>query len=226
MRPDALRVDGLRRRVSRQPLRRAVQPAEGHAARARRRTARRSRPTTPTSSSPTTATSTRPTCSRTPTAACSWSTPAAGTSSAARRRSSPSPTCSAAIYRVRRTDAPSVDDPRGLKLAWKTMTPVGSPTTASSDDRPAVQDRAVRELGGRTSGAIPALDRCAAVTDVRRMRGETPSGRSTRIDGAAGARGRSNRDRTIADDSVRHAAIHAAGLWRDRGGGRRPCERR
>ena len=49
-----------------------VQPAEGHAARARRRTGRRSRPATRTSSSQRqTSTSTRPTCSRTPTAACS-----------------------------------------------------------------------------------------------------------------------------------------------------------
>jgi putative membrane-bound dehydrogenase-like protein len=38
----------------------------------------------------------RPTCSRMPTAACSSSTPAAGTKSVARRRSWPSPTCSAA----------------------------------------------------------------------------------------------------------------------------------
>ena len=39
------------------------------------------------------ATSIRPTSSKTPTAACSWSIPAAGTSSAARPRSSPSRTC-------------------------------------------------------------------------------------------------------------------------------------
>ena len=61
------------------------------------------RPRRPTSWSRTTSTSTRPTCSRTPTAACWWSTPAAGTSCAARRRSWRSRTCWAAIYRVRRT---------------------------------------------------------------------------------------------------------------------------
>ena len=86
-----LRVRRVRAGLSRQFLCRALQHAEGDAARACHRLARPSRAAIRTSWSPTASTSTRPTSSRTPTAACSSSTPAGGTSSAARRRSWPSP---------------------------------------------------------------------------------------------------------------------------------------
>ena len=118
------------------------------------------------------------------------------------------------IYRVRRTSAPRVRDPRGLGLAWKTMTPVGL-TPLLKDDRPAVQSRAVRELGARTTGAIPAL------ADVLRSSPSADARRNAvwalaRIQGPE-AREAGRVAIADADESVTHAAIHAAGLWRDAG---------
>ena len=115
-RPHALRIARVRQRLSRQFLRRDVQPAKGHAPRAGARAVRRSRPATKTSSWPTIATSIRPMSSRMPTAACWSSTPAPGTSSVARRRSSRSPTCSARSIEfagpARRRRAMPEGDPR------------------------------------------------------------------------------------------------------------------
>ncbi len=118
------------------------------------------------------------------------------------------------IYRVRRTGAPTVRDPRGLEIQWKSMSPA-SLAALLKDDRPAVQRRATRELGARTGAAIPALAevlRSSTSVDARRnavwalalMQG--PDAR------AAGRAAIGD-----ADESVRHAAIHTAGLWRDAG---------
>ena len=62
-----------------------------------------------------------------------------------------------AIYRVRRQGAPRLDDPRGRKLAWRTMPP---PELAQllDDVRPAVANRAIQVLAALGSGAVPTLD--------------------------------------------------------------------
>ena len=119
-----------------------------------------------------------------------------------------------AIYRVRRTNAARVEDPRGATLPWKTMSP-SALAGLLSDARPAVQNRAVRELAARAGDAVPAL------TDTLRTNGSADARRNavwalTRIDGAA-ARGAGRIAIQDADESVRHAAIHAAGLLRDGG---------
>ena len=118
------------------------------------------------------------------------------------------------IYRIRRSGAPKVRDPRGLELAWKTMPPAGL-TALLKDDRPAVQSRAVRELGARTTAAIPAL------SDVLRSSSSNDARRNAvwalaRIQGAD-ARAAGRIAIADADESVRHAAIHTAGVWRDAG---------
>ena len=51
-----------------------------------------------------------------------------------------------AIYRIRRTGAPKVDDPRGLKLAWSEMS-AEDLVSLLGDPRPAVRRRAVNVLG-------------------------------------------------------------------------------
>ena len=119
-----------------------------------------------------------------------------------------------AIYRVRRTNTARVEDPRGVTLPWKTMTPSGL-AGLLSDARPAVQNRAVRELAARAGDAVPSL------TDTLRTNASADARRNavwalTRIDGAA-ARSASRIAIQDADESVRHAAIHAAGLLRDGG---------
>jgi putative membrane-bound dehydrogenase-like protein len=119
-----------------------------------------------------------------------------------------------AIYRVRRTNAARVEDPRGVTLPWKRMTPSGL-AALLSDARPAVQNRAVRELAARAGEALPAL------TDAVRTNGSADARRNavwalTRIDGIQ-ARGASRIAIQDADESVKHAAIHGAGLLRDGG---------
>src|SRR6185312_14670954 len=53
-----------------------------------------------------------------------------------------------AIYRVRKLNMPRVDDPRGLKLPWKTMDP-GALATLLDDSRPAVRKRAIQALADK-----------------------------------------------------------------------------
>src|SRR3954464_657044 len=93
-----------------------------------------------------------------------------------------------AIYRVRRTNAARVEDPGGVTLPWKAMTSSGL-AGLLSDTRPAVQNRAVRELAARAGDAIPAL------SDALRTNGSADARRNavwalTRIDGTQ-ARGAS-----------------------------------
>ncbi len=61
-----------------------------------------------------------------------------------------------AIYRVRRTGAPKVNDPRGLKFAWAKLKPAEL-AGLLGDDRPAVRDRAIQQLAKQGPEAVPAL---------------------------------------------------------------------
>jgi putative membrane-bound dehydrogenase-like protein len=61
-----------------------------------------------------------------------------------------------AIYRVRRIGAKKIDDPRGLKIAWKKLNP-SQVADLLGDERVFVQRRAMQELSKRKDAAIPAL---------------------------------------------------------------------
>ncbi len=118
------------------------------------------------------------------------------------------------IYRIRRQGAARVQDARGRSLPWKTMTATNL-AGLLKDERTAVQDRAIRELAGRGATVISALSdvlRTSPSADARRNAVWT----LTRIDGAE-ARGASRAGFADGDESVQHAAIHAAGLLRDAG---------
>lgn len=118
------------------------------------------------------------------------------------------------IYRVRRAGAPTIADPRGRTLGWAAMAPAAV-ARLLEDPRPAVRDRAVRELALRGESAVPAIAPLLAVSsspDARR----SAVWALTRID-SAGAREASRVALEDRDESVRHAAIHAAGLLRDAG---------
>lgn len=65
-----------------------------------------------------------------------------------------------AIYRVRRDDAPKIDDPRGLKIKWDALTP-SELVQLLSDNRPAVARRAQRVLVSLGIDAVPPLVRFA-----------------------------------------------------------------
>ena len=117
-----------------------------------------------------------------------------------------------AIYRVRRKGAPAVKDPRGLSLAWNTMG-AAELTRLLDDVRPAVQSRTLYQLGKLGSGAIPALDRTVKTSASGEAR-RNAVWALTRIQ-AAEARDAVRTALADRDESVRKAALHSAGLWRD-----------
>jgi putative membrane-bound dehydrogenase-like protein len=117
-----------------------------------------------------------------------------------------------AIYRIRRTGAARVTDPRGLKLPWSKMT-AKELAGLLDDPRPAIRRRAVQELGGKGEEAVSVLAevlsqgkveaRCNAVWAATRI--ETPSARALVRTALAET-----------DATVRHVALHSVSLWRDR----------
>jgi putative membrane-bound dehydrogenase-like protein len=117
-----------------------------------------------------------------------------------------------AIYRVRRDTVRPPRDPRGQRLPWETMPPedlVG----LLDDRRPAVRQRAVQEAGRRGPEAVPALAAALRARGTYEAR-QNAVWALTRID-AAEAREAARLALADRREGVRHAAAHAAGLWRD-----------
>ena len=136
------------------------------------------------------------------------------------------PDVTGAIYRVRKTGAHQVYDPRGLKIDWNTE-PGNLEKLAKllDDPRPAVRERAIQTLGAAGDDALAPL-----TAIIRRFR---PASETARL-GAVWAACRSEvadareiprlvvkeADR-LGANSGRHepvvrAALHAVGLHRDR----------
>ena len=117
-----------------------------------------------------------------------------------------------AIYRVRRKAAPPIADPRGLKIAWATLSPTD--LAARLDDvRPAVQRRAIEQLAKAGDAAVPVLSSAAATgrSATRRRNAIWALTRQTTPEARAAVR----RALADADQDVRLAALHSVGLWRD-----------
>jgi putative heme-binding domain-containing protein len=74
------------------------------------------------------------------------------------------PEIDGAIYRIRRTGAPRVEDPRGLKLAWNELSQEEL-AGLFTDARPAVRERAGETLVARGEVAIPSLESVVASED-------------------------------------------------------------
>ena len=116
------------------------------------------------------------------------------------------------IYRVRRTGAPKIDDPRGRTLPWNTL---GAAALAKllGDARPAVQTRTVQAFAKLGPSGVVAL------TSVLKTSNSVDSRRNavwalTRVDTAA-AREAVRGALEDRDPGVRQAAIHSLALWRD-----------
>ena len=163
---------------------------------------------TTTSSSRPTTTSTRPTSSKTPTAACSCVDTGGWYKLCCPTSQLPKPDVLGAIYRVRKTGAAKVDDPRGLKLDWDRP-------DARRPDRPARRPPPGRAAAGDPSSsaswAKAAVEAVAAVVTTRSAR--RPRRRrnavwaATRID-HADARARSSASAlSDPDETVRQAAV-------------------
>ncbi len=117
------------------------------------------------------------------------------------------------VYRIRRKDAPKVEDPRGLRLAWDKMD-ARDLLKLLDDPRCAVRDRAVAALAKKGADAVPPLAERLADAKAPREGRLNAVWAITRIDGAAA---RKAVRPTLADGDldVRLAAIHSAGLHRD-----------
>jgi putative membrane-bound dehydrogenase-like protein len=114
------------------------------------------------------------------------------------------------IYRIRRKDAPLVDDPRGLGLNWLKMS-ARELTKLLGDSRPAVRHRAVETLAAKGAAAIEALNEAKAGSlEIRR----NAVWMATRIDHDS-ARAYVRHALNDPDEVVRQAAIHSISLWRD-----------
>jgi putative membrane-bound dehydrogenase-like protein len=118
-----------------------------------------------------------------------------------------------AIYRVRRSSAPRIDDPRGRRVAWTKLTS-DQLVNYLDDARPVVRKRATAELVARGTAALSAIQSVI-------HSGRSPEARrnavwaATRID-AAEARAAVRVALGDADETVRQVAGHSVSLWRDR----------
>ncbi len=118
-----------------------------------------------------------------------------------------------AIYRIRKTGAKKVADPRGLRLEWNSATPEEL-ATRLDDERTAVRRRAIQQLSRCGEAAAPLLEKIAAS-------GSSPLARrnavwaATRIEGAA-ARAVARKALNDSDETVRQAALHSVSVRRDR----------
>jgi putative membrane-bound dehydrogenase-like protein len=140
-----------------------------------------------------------------------------------------------AVYRVRRTSAKAVADPRGLKLDW-TRISTGDLARLLDDPRPAVRRRAIRDLAKQESGRLTAALRPvlrglegggelsdAKATDAReaanlRRASETARLNAvwtlTRVDSAE-ARHLVRGALFDPSETVSQAALQSVSLWRD-----------
>ncbi|MDE0104531.1 MAG: HEAT repeat domain-containing protein [Bryobacterales bacterium] len=116
-----------------------------------------------------------------------------------------------AIYRVRRSGASPPPDPRGSQIDWGGLTAAGL-ADLLDDQRPAVRDRAVREL--EKAGDLAALDEVlSSGSEVARLNAVWAL---TRI-GTEGARATVRAGLSDSSAAVRLATLHSVALHRDSG---------
>jgi putative membrane-bound dehydrogenase-like protein len=116
------------------------------------------------------------------------------------------------IYRIRRQGAPPVSDARGLKLPWDRLS-AHELTVLLDDARAVVRDRAVHLLGKQGTGSLAALKEVLHRADSSRAR-RNAVWALTRIE-ALEARAAVRDALQDKEVSVRLAAAHSAGLYRD-----------
>ena len=116
-----------------------------------------------------------------------------------------------AIYRVRRSGASPPPDPRGSQIDWSGLTAAGL-ADLLDDQRPAVRDRAVRELA--KAGDLAAPDEVlSSGSEVARLNAVWAL---TRID-TEGARATVRAGLSDSSAAVRLATLHSVALHRDSG---------
>ncbi len=116
------------------------------------------------------------------------------------------------IYRVRRTGAHKIDDPRGRKMAWAKATP-GELAKRLDDRRPAVRRRAIVELAQKGEASLDALGEVLTRSRSAEAR-QNAVWTLTRIDQPK-ARDLTRKALGDVDETVRHVALYSVSLWRD-----------
>jgi putative heme-binding domain-containing protein len=117
-----------------------------------------------------------------------------------------------AIYRIRRANATTIADPRGLQIAWDRLS-AAEAVHLLDDRRPTVRKRALQHFAKAGASAVPVL------TDALKHM-TAPTARVnlvwalTRIN-TPSARSAVRLALSDAAETVRHAAAKSAGLWRD-----------
>jgi putative membrane-bound dehydrogenase-like protein len=120
-----------------------------------------------------------------------------------------------AIYRIRRTDAKKVDDPRGKKMNWAKMLPEEL-VLYLDDPRHVVRERAIENLAARPKEAD------GVIRDVlTTQNGESVAARINAIWACSRSDGDWIRRLSCLGQidkspNVRHAALHASAVWRDK----------
>jgi putative membrane-bound dehydrogenase-like protein len=117
-----------------------------------------------------------------------------------------------AIYRIRRTAAPPIADPRGLQIAWDKLD-VHRMVQLLDDSRPAVRKRALHLLGKAGEPAVPQLSQAFKTFSSSEARANVVWA-LTRIN-APSARVAVRSALEDRADLVKHAAIQSVALWRD-----------
>jgi putative membrane-bound dehydrogenase-like protein len=117
------------------------------------------------------------------------------------------------IYRIKKKDAPRLDDPRGLELGWDRVS-LKVLTDRLDNPRPAVRRRAIEALGAGGDEAIAALGKILGDT------GKTVMTRVNAVWAATRIKHKHAREivRSVLNDqneTVCQAAGHSVALWRD-----------
>jgi putative membrane-bound dehydrogenase-like protein len=117
-----------------------------------------------------------------------------------------------AIYRLTKTNAKPVVDPRGRKIDWKKSAPPQL-TILLEDRRPVVRQRAIAELAARGQASLQPLAAVLAKGRVEARRDALWALSRINHPGARLINGLALQgDRS---ETVRQVAMHAASLWRD-----------
>jgi putative membrane-bound dehydrogenase-like protein len=119
-----------------------------------------------------------------------------------------------AIYRIRRPEAPRVDDPRGLKIAWVSLD-VAALAERLDDSRPAVRRKAIELLADKARLAISALRRSLNANSRSPEARRNAIWTLARID-QDDARSAVRAALADPDADVRQAALNVVSIWRDR----------
>ena len=119
------------------------------------------------------------------------------------------PEVKGAVYRIRRKDAPRVDDPLGKAVSWEAV----KPAAMLEDARPRVRDEALRRLVAAGGASVPPLIKVLETSESSTVRAAAVFGlyRIGTPAALAGVRA-AFQDR---DPDVRIAAARSAGMARD-----------